>query len=178
MNLKYLIEWLEQQNPDAVVPHGFGQPRSYRGYYDQLAFEPLENARLGDMLNYARSALGTTFEGYKGGEYTMDEWTECWIAKYGFSGGDMIGPTLLNLWEAFSHKGNNKTKKLSSCVQIGTVRHDGTRPQIWFDGKPIFSLEDVDNPQDEQHISTFCEWLKELLKQLEEYEYVMEKLRK
>lgn len=104
MNLKNLIEWLEKQSPNAIVPHGFGIPRSYRGYYDQLAFEPVENAVILDMLEHARSALGTTFTGYKGGEYTMDEWTECWIAEYGTSEGDKIGPTMLRLWEAFVMK--------------------------------------------------------------------------
>jgi hypothetical protein len=96
--LKELIEALEALNPNAVVPHGFGEPMSYRGYYDQLAFEPVENARIGDMLQHAKNALGNTFTGYKGGDYTMHETTECWIAPYGSSGGDMIGPTLLKLW--------------------------------------------------------------------------------
>lgn len=98
--LKDLIECLEKQNPDAIVPHGFGCPMSYRGDYSQLAFEPVENARIGDMLEHAKSALGATFEGYKGGNYTMYEYTDCWIAKYGSSEGDNIGPTILKLWAA------------------------------------------------------------------------------
>lgn len=98
--LKDLIEWLEKQNPDAVVPHGFGEPMSFRGYYEDVAFEPLENARLGDMLEHARDALGKTFTGYKGGEYTMKDYTDCWIASYGSSyQADKIGVTMLKLWE-------------------------------------------------------------------------------
>lgn len=100
IHLKELIEWLEKQTPDAVVPHGFGEPMSYRGYYEDLAFEPVENARLGDMLKHAKSALGKTLTGYKGGEYEMGEATNCWIAEYGTSEGDKIGPTILKLWEA------------------------------------------------------------------------------
>lgn len=100
MTLQDLTTWLETQNLDLIVPHGFGRPMSYRGYYDQLAFEPVEDARLGDMLQYARNALGATYTGYKGGDYTMDEFTDCWIAEYGTSQGDLIGPTLLKLWEA------------------------------------------------------------------------------
>lgn len=98
--LKDLISWLESQPPDAVVPHGFGHPLSYRGYYDQVAFLPVENARIGDMLEHAKSALGATFMGYKGGEYTMHEYTNCWIADYGCSSpnADLIGPTILKLW--------------------------------------------------------------------------------
>ena len=85
MFLKDLIEWLEKQNPKAVVPYGFGLPHSFRGYYQDLAFEPTGEACIGDMLAYARGALGVTFEGYKGGEFTMSEYTECWISPYGTS---------------------------------------------------------------------------------------------
>ena len=100
MVLRELISWLESQNPDAVVPYGFGEPMSYRGYYDQVAFEPVENARIGDMLEHAKSALGATFFGYKGGEYKMQEYTDCWIAEYGSAKADGIGPTLIKYWEA------------------------------------------------------------------------------
>lgn len=100
MCLKDLISWLEKQNPDHVVPHGFANPHSYRGDYYDLAFEPKENARLGDMLTEAKAALGQTFDGYKGGEFTMGEYTNCWISEYGACGSaDGIGATLLKLWE-------------------------------------------------------------------------------
>ena len=101
MVLQDLIEWLESQNQDAVVPYGFGEPMSYRGYYDNVAFRPVENARIGDMLDHAKSALGATFEGYKGGEYKMEAHTDCWIAHYGSAGGDLIGPTLISYWVYF-----------------------------------------------------------------------------
>ena len=83
MMLGELIEWLMQQPPKATVRYGFGAPDSYRGYYDQCAFEPVENALIGDMLQHARNAVYATFHGYKGGEYTFDEWTDCWVASYG-----------------------------------------------------------------------------------------------
>ena len=96
-----LIDWLEKQDPNAVVPHGFGKPNSFRGYYEALAFEPQENVRLGEMLEHAKSALGQTFSGYKGGKYTMEKYTECWICEYGTAcGADQIGNTMLKLWEA------------------------------------------------------------------------------
>lgn len=95
-----LIEWLEQQDGAKVVPHGFGNPNSYRGYYDDVAFEPAENVTFASMLENAKAALGATFQGYKGGEYTMHEYTDCWIAEYGTSGGDKIGPTIKALWLA------------------------------------------------------------------------------
>jgi len=41
MMLSDIIETLEKYDPATIVPLGFGEPHSYRGYYDQLAFEPV-----------------------------------------------------------------------------------------------------------------------------------------
>ena len=38
------------------------------------------------MLKHAKSALGATFPGWKGGEYTMNEHTPVYIGKYGECG--------------------------------------------------------------------------------------------
>lgn len=99
MQLGELINWLNEQNPELKVPHGFGEPMSYRGYYEDLAFTPKECVSFGETLNHAKGALGETFEGYKGGAFTMHELTDCWIAEYGYSNSDAIGPTILALWE-------------------------------------------------------------------------------
>ena len=96
MTLGELIAALEKLDPDLVVPFGFHHPHSYRGYYDQLAFEPRENVTVGSMLADAREALGTTYEGWKGGDYTMSEWTDVWLAQEG-STGETIGPHFLGL---------------------------------------------------------------------------------
>lgn len=93
-----LIEWLEKQDPKREVVCGFGAPMSYRGYYDQVAFAPVDKTTFGEMLQHAKAALGATFIGYKGGEYTMHEYTDCWIAEYGETGGDCIGPNMMRLW--------------------------------------------------------------------------------
>lgn len=94
MYLKELIEALEAADQSHVCEMGFAHPHSYRGYYDQLAFEPARNVRVADMLDCAREALGATYEGYKGGDYTMGEYTDVWLAKYGCCG-EGIGPVLL-----------------------------------------------------------------------------------
>jgi len=57
MHLQRLIDILEKENPDRVIPLGFNHPHSYRGYYDCLAFEFEKIVRIGDMLRYAKSAL-------------------------------------------------------------------------------------------------------------------------
>lgn len=94
MTLEELINFLEQRESTTPVPLGFGEPMSYRGYYDQLAFPLERDTTVGEMLEHARSALGQTFCGYKGGDFTMREWTDCWLAEYGREG-EGIGPVLL-----------------------------------------------------------------------------------
>jgi len=93
-----LIGWLKQQDPELAVPYGFGEPSSYRGYYTDVAFEPKENTTFGEMLQHAESALGQTFCGYKGGAFKMHKYTICWIAEYGSTDSDTIGPTLKAYW--------------------------------------------------------------------------------
>lgn len=95
MTLGELIETLEGADPDLVVPWGFTNPHSYRGYYEQLAFSPASNVTIGAMLADAKSALNATFQGWKGGDYTMHKHTDCWIAIEGQSDGELIGPVLL-----------------------------------------------------------------------------------
>lgn len=88
---------LAAANQNAVCPDGFDGPHSYRGYYEQLAFEPTPDVAVSDMLSSARSALGATYEGWKGGNYTMDEHTQCWLAWEGEGGGETLGPVLVRL---------------------------------------------------------------------------------
>lgn len=61
MTLDELIAALDAADPDLVLPDGFTNPHSYRGYYEQLAFEPAQDVRVADMLADAREALGTTY---------------------------------------------------------------------------------------------------------------------
>lgn len=97
MTLGKLIEWLEQQDQNMVVDDGFSTPHSDRGDYSELAFAPEQKAKIGDMLEHARSALGNTFIGWKGGEFKMDECTPVYIGEYGECG-DEITPTHFKYW--------------------------------------------------------------------------------
>lgn len=94
MTLGELITALESADQSRVVPVGFTHAHSYRGYYDELAFEPAQEVTIASMLECAKGALGKVFTGYKGGEYQMSEWTPVWLANYG-STGEGIGPVLL-----------------------------------------------------------------------------------
>lgn len=73
MKLGKLIELLEKFPESRKVQNGFGNPHSWRGSYDELAFEPVADTTVGVMLQEARSALGTTYCGWKGGDFTMGE---------------------------------------------------------------------------------------------------------
>lgn len=97
MLLKDLIQWLELQDASAVVRDGFGAPHSDRGDYSDVGFEPAARTTFGEMLRHARSALGRTFTGYKGGKYTMHEYTLCRIGRREESGG-VITEAHLRAW--------------------------------------------------------------------------------
>lgn len=118
MKLAELIATLEAAHPRLVVPHGFTNPHSYRGYYEQLAFEPARDVPITVMYNAARSALGVTYEGYKGGDYTMTEDTDCWLATHG-SVGEELGPTLLRLMlEAGTVEKLTATEELRAAIAL------------------------------------------------------------
>lgn len=93
--LKTVIEMLRAAPQDAVLRNGFFHPHSFRDFYDELAFEPAPNVPVREMLEDAEYALGHTFEGYKGGQFTMGEYTSCWLANYGEGSDDRLGPRLL-----------------------------------------------------------------------------------
>lgn len=71
MKLKNLIEMLEKFPADMRVSQGFGNPHSWRGVYAELAFEPVDDTTVGEMLSEARSAVWATYTGWKGGEFLM-----------------------------------------------------------------------------------------------------------
>ncbi len=90
MTLGTLLKTLGNMHGHDLV-EGFNNPHSYRGYYEDLAFEPAGwKMTVCDLIAICRSAMGKTFEGYKGGEYEMDETTPVWIAEYGSSGRKLV----------------------------------------------------------------------------------------
>lgn len=83
-------------DPGTVLPIGLADPHSYRGYYQELAVELCGPTTAGEIATMLKGCIGRTFEGYKGGDYTMRRFTDVYIAEYGSAGGDMIGPVLLH----------------------------------------------------------------------------------
>lgn len=94
-SLGELITRLQHEPKDKRVRLGFKNPHSWRGAYYELAFEPAENVTVQEMLDAAQSAVGATYQGWKGGEYTMDGLSEVHLAYEGEVGED-LGAILLD----------------------------------------------------------------------------------
>lgn len=95
-SLGELIDALKVEDSAKRVRVGFGNPHSWRGDYCELAFEPVTDTTVGQMLAAAESAMGATYEGWKGGDFTMGEDTRVWLAIEG-----RLGETLGRLLLAF-----------------------------------------------------------------------------
>lgn len=96
LNLGEVIAWLENVHPAKVLPLGFRDPCSYRGDYYDLAFEVRRDVRVADMLADARSALDATFQGHKGGDFTMRAFTPVWLVADYSSCGESLGALLMH----------------------------------------------------------------------------------
>jgi hypothetical protein len=104
LTLGALIKELEQLAPETPVilsdAEGSypGRAISYRGYYSDLCFVPTsDHTTVGTLLATARTALGDTFEGYKGGDYVMEANTPLWIDEYGCANGRAVmGLAMIN----------------------------------------------------------------------------------
>jgi hypothetical protein len=95
LTLGDLIEALKDAPPATPVEVDVGGSlsgaHSYRGYYEDLAFEPEATNTAGQLANEARNAMGTTYQGYKGGDFKMHAKTPLWLADYGSTGLAIIG---------------------------------------------------------------------------------------
>lgn len=106
MTLGELIERLEALPPETVMRPGIGKPHSWRGAYEELSFEPVEETTVGKLLEEAKGCIGRTFEGYKGGEFTMREFTTVNIDERGhWSNGSAIWELALSAMLGSSHGG-------------------------------------------------------------------------
>jgi hypothetical protein len=64
--------------------------RSWRGSYDCLAIEPEEpkwanHVTVADLIKTLEQAKHRLFDGYKGGEFYMDDASQVWVDRWGES---------------------------------------------------------------------------------------------
>ena len=99
MNLGEYIEILEKcENKNRVLKKGLGNPNSWRGNYDELAFDIVENITIQEMINCAKDCICKKFRGYKGGDYIFNESTTINIESYGdWTDGRLLWTFLLDL---------------------------------------------------------------------------------
>jgi hypothetical protein len=72
IQLGAVIKQLKKLPKETVFMYGFHEPHSYRGYYEQVAFEPLNIATAEALLMSCEAAMEGVYIGWKGGEYTYD----------------------------------------------------------------------------------------------------------
>ena len=90
MTLGNLIEALEKMPSGSMVAN-LHSVHSYRGYYEDLAFELGEGVRpAADLLSECRAVMGKALTGYKGGEFVMGEKTPVWVAPQDTTGDKLM----------------------------------------------------------------------------------------
>jgi hypothetical protein len=83
ITIEQLYRFIKQFPEDRVCKNGFTNPHSYRGYYDEVAFEPVDDVTVKHMLDCIHRAINETFHGWKGGEYRYEPGTPVHIAFQG-----------------------------------------------------------------------------------------------
>lgn len=90
---------LSSVDPSTIVRtenfESLGEAHSYRGYYDEIAFEsasPGVTVTAGELVQAVENAIDRVFIGWKGGDYRMDVDTPVWISSEGMvSGRQLMG---------------------------------------------------------------------------------------
>ena len=92
-----IIDQLKELPQDTPMRFDFsyacpGDLVSYRGFYEDLAVEPVDDGgrTVADFLRACQAAVGKTFCGYKGGNYTMNENATVWVSHRGDATGTDI----------------------------------------------------------------------------------------
>ena len=85
---------IEAKNNPHFLYHLEPYVDSYRGYYDHVAMEPAVGGISGALLHERLARLiGTTMQGYKGGDYLVHEGCQVFLAYYGETGPMLVGFT-------------------------------------------------------------------------------------
>lgn len=138
MTLGALIQFLEKLDPKMVVPEGFHRPHSYRGYYDELAFEPKPYVTVKEMLKAAKSAVSETYRGYKGGDFTMTPSTTVWVANEGSTVENHLSEELLcQMFEIGIEELGVLQKKTFTVGKDGKIEELGISLPKKYKGKEV-----------------------------------------
>lgn len=86
LTLGAVIEYLRTQDQTKIVPMGLGEVSAFRWCCEIVAFSPVKNIKVSEMLTNAEAAVGEVFEGYKGGLHRMSLTSPCHLAGYACDG--------------------------------------------------------------------------------------------
>lgn len=90
MTLGKLLNQLSKADPNVLVQYkdgkAPGEPHSYRGYYEDLAFQDQNEITVAELIAVLKGCDGKTYDGYKGGDYVMGRDSPLWRAWKGDCG--------------------------------------------------------------------------------------------
>ena len=73
LEFKELVEKTQKK----VLKYGISEPFSWRGSYDEVAFEVIkEETKKEGVLSNIKKAYDGVFRGYKGGDFTYEDYTD------------------------------------------------------------------------------------------------------
>jgi hypothetical protein len=76
MDLKELQDYFKGFDENHAFDFGLSQPFSWRGSYDEVAFEVIDNPHTREeILSNIQMAYDKTYTGYKGGEFEYYDYT-------------------------------------------------------------------------------------------------------
>lgn len=88
-----LIEYLDTRD-EFTIQGILSYPDSYRGYYAHVALEPGKYAVSSKTFSAELKArLGETMQGYKGGDFVIQEDCRVFVAGWGDTGPQLVGFT-------------------------------------------------------------------------------------
>jgi hypothetical protein len=82
------LEAVEDKTSEVRIDFGYFRPvglSSWRGSYSELAIEYSDgpDRTVQWFIDELKAAIGKTYEGYKGGDFTMGKNTPIWVDNYG-----------------------------------------------------------------------------------------------
>jgi len=95
MMVKEVLTYLDNLHPATALPFTLSDPHCDRGSYRDVAFALTnEPSTVAEVRAVVASVIGKTYYGWKGGDFTMDEWSDCCIGPdYG-----EVGEPITQLW--------------------------------------------------------------------------------
>ena len=91
--ITYLKKAIIENGSDLVVASGWEFATSSRARYEDLGLSPRSFVTLGAMLKVVMDSKGKTFEGWKGGCFTMNAFSETHLARQ-----NEAGEPITRLW--------------------------------------------------------------------------------